>query len=275
MQNVTVRLDAFEGPLDLLYHLIEKNEIDIYDIPIASLTEQYLAYLEAAEDRNMDGISEFLLMAATLLEIKSKMLLPTQTKEVLEEEAIDPRAELVERLLEYKKIKHIANDWKTREEHAAMVFYKQADKAIAKLRQKEEQPLEDFLMGVTMEDLYHVFQEVMARKEAKVDHVRSSFRAVERELFTIQDKMEYIRDLLILQPKIVFTDMFRRKTRKIEKVVTFLALLELIKRKEVQIYQEKIFSQIIIENYQKQEKGIWYEIGTTGSGCGIVVVYIG
>ncbi len=251
MQNVTVRLDAFEGPLDLLYHLIEKNEIDIYDIPIASLTEQYLAYLEAAEDRNMDGISEFLLMAATLLEIKSKMLLPTQTKEVLEEEAIDPRAELVERLLEYKKIKHIANDWKTREEHAAMVFYKQADKAIAKLRQKEEQPLEDFLMGVTMEDLYHVFQEVMARKEAKVDHVRSSFRAVERELFTIQDKMEYIRDLLILQPKIVFTDMFRRKTRKIEKVVTFLALLELIKRKEVQIYQEKIFSQIIIENYQE------------------------
>ena len=84
--------------------------------------------------------------------------------------------------------------------------------------------------------------------------MRSSFRAVERELFTIQDKMDYIRDLLILQPKIVFTDIFRRKTRKIEKVVTFLALLELIKRKEVQIYQEKTFSQIIIENYQETKE---------------------
>ena len=101
MEQVTIRLDAFEGPMDLLYHLIEKNEIDIYDIPIASLTDQYLAYLDAAEDRNMDGMSEFLVMAATLLEIKSKLLLPKPKKEA-EEEGPDPRAELVERLLEYK-----------------------------------------------------------------------------------------------------------------------------------------------------------------------------
>ena len=85
MQEITIRLDAFEGPLDLLYHLIEKNEIDIYDIPIAALTEQYLAYLDAAEDRNMDGMSEFLVMAATLLEIKSKMLLPIPKKEEVQE----------------------------------------------------------------------------------------------------------------------------------------------------------------------------------------------
>ena len=203
MEQVTIRLDAFEGPMDLLYHLIEKNEIDIYDIPIASLTDQYLAYLDAAEDRNMDGMSEFLVMAATLLEIKSKLLLPKPKKEA-EEEGPDPRAELVERLLEYKKIKGVTAEWKARAEEAARLLYKPADKAIAKLRREEDQPLEDFLMGVTMEDLYLAFQEVMQRKESKVDHVRSSFRAVERDLFTIQDKMDYIRDLLILQPQITF-----------------------------------------------------------------------
>lgn len=204
MEQVTIRLDAFEGPMDLLYHLIEKNEIDIYDIPIASLTDQYLAYLDAAEDRNMDGMSEFLVMAATLLEIKSKLLLPKPKKEA-EEEGPDPRAELVERLLEYKKIKGVTAEWKARAEEAARLLYKPADKAIAKLRREEDQPLEDFLMGVTMEDLYLAFQEVMQRKESKVDHVRSSFRAVERDLFTIQDKMDYIRDLLILQPQITFS----------------------------------------------------------------------
>ena len=239
MEQVTIRLDAFEGPMDLLYHLIEKNEIDIYDIPIASLTDQYLAYLDAAEDRNMDGMSEFLVMAATLLEIKSKLLLPKPKKEA-EEEGPDPRAELVERLLEYKKIKGVTAEWKARAEEAARLLYKPADKAIAKLRREEDQPLEDFLMGVTMEDLYLAFQEVMQRKESKVDHVRSSFRAVER-------------DLLILQPQITFFGIFRRKSRKMEKVVTFLALLELIKRKEVQITQQGTFSEIYIRSYEESD----------------------
>ena len=252
MEQVTIRLDAFEGPMDLLYHLIEKNEIDIYDIPIASLTDQYLAYLDAAEDRNMDGMSEFLVMAATLLEIKSKLLL-TKPKKEDEEEGTDPRAELVERLLEYKKIKGVTAELKARAEEAARLLYKPADKAIAKLRREEDQPLEDFLMGVTMEDLYLAFQEVMQRKESKVDHVRSSFRAVERDLFTIQDKMDYIRDLLILQPQITFFGIFRRKSRKMEKVVTFLALLELIKRKEVQITQQGTFSEIYIRSYEERD----------------------
>lgn len=254
MQEITIRLDAFEGPLDLLYHLIEKNEIDIYDIPIAALTEQYLAYLDAAEDRNMDGMSEFLVMAATLLEIKSKMLLPIPKKEEVQE-GPDPRAELVERLLEYKKIKEITKEWKMREEEASMVYYKAADKAIAKLRHKEEQPLEDFLMGVTMEDLYQAFREVMQRKEAKIDHVRSSFRGVQRDLFTIQDKMEYILDLLILRPQITFYGIFRPNARKMEKVVTFLALLELMKRKEVWIEQDSTFSEIRIRSYQERDAG--------------------
>ncbi len=253
METINIRLDAFEGPLDLLYHLIEKNEIDIYDIPIASLTEQYLAYLDAAEDRDMDGMSEFLLMAATLLEIKSKLLLPSPKKE--EDAGPDPREELVQRLLEYKKIKDVTDTLKEREEEAALVFYKEADDSVKKLKEQPPQELEDILQGVTMEDLYHAFQQVMARKETKVDRVRSSFRSVQKDLFTVGEKMEYIRDLLILRPRGVtaFHTIFRENAGKMEKVVTFLALLELIKQKEVQIMQERNFGEILISRYREGE----------------------
>lgn len=251
MDTINIRLDAFEGPLDLLYHLIEKNEIDIYDIPIASLTEQYLAYLDEAADRDMDGMSEFLLMAATLLEIKSKMLLPVPKTE--EEEGPDPREELVQRLLEYKKIKDVTDTLKEREEEAALIFYKEADASVAKLKEQPPGALEDLLQGVTMEDLYRAFQQVMARKETKVDRVRSSFRSVEKDLFTVGEKMEYIRDLLLLYPRgtIAFQTIFRQGTGRMEKVVTFLALLELIKQKEVQITQEQNFSEILISKYNE------------------------
>lgn len=250
-KSITIRLDAFEGPLDLLYHLIEKNEIDIYDIPIAALTEQYLAYLDAAEDRDMDGMSEFLLMAATLLEIKSKLLLPKQ-KAAEEEAAPDPREELVQRLLEYKKIKDATDTLKEREEEAALVFYKEADASVQRLKERPPQELEELLQGITMDDLYTAFQQIMARKETKVDTVRSGFRSVQRDLFTVAEKMDYIRDLLLLRPqgKTTFHRIFRAEAGKMEKVVTFLALLELIKQKEVQITQEKTFGEILIEAYR-------------------------
>ena len=251
MEQITIRLDAFEGPLDLLYHLIQKNEIDIYDIPIARLTDQYLEYLDSAEDRNMDGISEFLVMAATLLEIKSKLLLPKPKTE--EGEGPDPREELVLKLLEYKKIKEVTGQWRQLEEEAALVLFKEADKAISQLKGKAEQPLEDFLQGLTMDELYHAFRQVMGRRETKVDHVRSTFRAVPRDLFTVHEKMDYIRDLLILQPKATFFSIFRTNAGKMEKVVTFLALLELIKRKEVHIFQTKTFGEITISNYDGRD----------------------
>lgn len=251
MDKITIRLDAFEGPLDLLYHLIEKNEIDIYDIPIARLADQYLEYLDAAEDRDMDGMSEFLVLAATLLEIKSKLLLPKPKSE--EEEGPDPREELVQRLLEYRKIKDVTEEWRQREEEAALIFYKEADQAVKQLKGKEPQALEDFLQGVTMEDLYLAFQQVMNRRETKVDRVRSSFKTVSRDLFTVQEKMEYIRDMLILQPKATFFSIFRENARKMEKVVTFLALLELIKRKEVQISQVLTFGEITISRYDGRD----------------------
>ncbi len=248
MEGMQVRLDAFEGPLDLLYHLIEKNEIDIYDIPISKLTDQYLAYLDAAEDRDMDGMSEFLLMAATLLEIKSKLLLPKTVPEG--EEGPDPREELVRKLLEYRKIKDAAEDWKEREEKAAQVLYKEADAALTDvLRQKQEVPLQALLEGITTEQLYEAFQKVMQRKELRVDKVRSSFRQVQPDAFTVEEKMDFLRDLLRLRPKLSFFSVFRQKAGRMEMVITFLALLELMKRREVLVRQTKTFAEIeIIRN---------------------------
>ncbi len=245
MESINVHLEAFEGPFDLLFHLIEKNEIDIYDIPIAQLTEQYIAFLEQAEYKNMDGMSEFLLMAATLIEIKSKLLLPKQKQEQQQQ---DPREELVNKLLEYKKFKEITEDFKKREETAALVLYKEADKAVEKLKQsnKQDLDLDKFLCGITLDNLYEAFTEVMKRRETKVDRVRSSFKSVERDLYTIDEKIDYIRDLLILRPSVSFYTIFRPKAVKMEIVVTFLALLELIKMKEVSVSQKETFSEILI-----------------------------
>lgn len=244
MESMTVQLKAFEGPFDLLFHLIEKNEIDIYDIPIAQLTEQYITFLNQSEYKNMDNMSEFLIMAATLIEIKSKMLLPKQ-KEATEQQQ-DPREELVQKLLEYKKFKEVTQTFKKREETASLLLYKQADKAIQKLKEKKEENLEQFLNGVTLDNLYTAFQEVMKRQETKIDKVRSSFQSVERDLYTIDEKIEYIQDLLLLYPSVSFSSIFRPQAVKMEIVVTFLALLELIKRKEIVVSQKKTFSEIWI-----------------------------
>ncbi len=250
MESINIQLEAFEGPFDLLFHLIEKNEIDIYNIPIAQLTEQYLSFLEQAEYKNMDSMSEFLIMAATLLEIKSKFLLPKQKQE--QEQKQDPREELVHKLLEYKKFKEVTEDFKKREQKAALVCYKEADKAIQELKQSNTE--DSLLCGITLEHLYQAFTEVMKRREIKIDKVRSSFKSVERDLYTIDEKIDYIKDLLILRPYVSFHQIFREKAAKMEIVVTFLALLELIKVKEVTVSQQGTFSEIWIRKIERDIK---------------------
>ena len=254
MQNVNVKFETFEGPIELLYHLIEKNKIDIYDIPIASLTEQYIEVIESENYRNMDNISEFMVMAATLIEIKSKMLLPSPPSE--DQEEIDPRAQLVERLLEYKKFKSISEDFKDRREKAAQVFYKDCDVPDEFLKYKEPIDINDVLKGVTIDDIYKAFKDVMGRKENKIDKVRSSFKSVERDLFTIEEKMDYITDLLTLNPKVYFKRMFRPGAGKNEKVVTFLALLELIKTKTISFQQNELFGDIEITLFKEKEETV-------------------
>lgn len=249
MLGVNVKLDAFEGPLDLLYHLIEKNEIDIYDIPIAKITSQYLEYLNGFQEKSMENMSEFLVMAATLIEIKSKMLLP-KIKNDEKDEDDDPRDELVQKLLEYKRFKDVTEKLKKKEEEGFLVFFKGCDESLSEIKKEDTKiEIEKVLQGISSEDIYKAFEDVMKRKDFKVDKIRSGFNSVARDTYTIGEKMDYIKDLITLHKKVDFKEIFRGDSRKIEVVVTFLALLELMKLREVCIFQDGLFKRIIITKF--------------------------
>lgn len=236
MQEYTIKLDAFEGPMDLLMHLIEKNKIDIYDIPIAELTEQYMEYLSKFKEFNIEIASEFLVMAATLLQIKSRILLPKVKKEAAIEDETDPRQELVDRLLEYRRFKEVSAVLdQLAKEQEKFFFRAPTDLPIAHL------PPEN--MDVDL--LWQAFQTVL---EAQLPQTVSLVR---REQFSVQDKMADI--LLLLTQKrpeegIRFVDAFIRSGTKSEAIVTFLALLELIKLKRVYVKQIQAFSDIYIKS---------------------------
>jgi segregation and condensation protein A len=253
MIAINLRLEAFEGPMDLLLHLIDKNEIDIYDIPIAELADQYVAYIGYYAEKDMESMSEFVLMAATLLEIKSKMLLPKLKLNDNEEAEADPRASLVEKLIEYKRYKSVIGLLKEKEALAERAFFKAADPTLSNLVYDEEPvDFDELLDGLTADKLYKAFQEVLGRRELKTDKVRSGFKSVEKDLYTIDEKIEYIENLLTLYQKVRFYGIFALDSGKTEKIVTFLALLELIKMKRVTIIQENIFDDIVIYQYQAE-----------------------
>lgn len=259
MDNMTVKLDSFSGPLDLLYHLIEKNEIDIYDIPIAELTDQYIEFISREENKNMDGMSEFVVMAASLIEIKSRMLLPKPQTEEPEE---DPREELVQKLIEYKKFKNVTEVLAKRSGEAAHILFREPDIIIPELMKRDELPVEECLKGLTMDDLYRAFRDVMIRKEKKVDRVRSGFKSVRHDNFTVDEKIISLRSVLKVSPKIRFYEMFSKDTSREEILVTFLALLELIRRHNVSVEQDDTFGEIFIsaENMtDENESGEKYE----------------
>jgi len=243
--EVNFKLEGFEGPLDLLFHLIEKNKINIYDIPIGEVTDQYLAYIADIKNKNMDNMSEFLIMAATLLEIKSNMLLPKKTDDQEEEE--DPRAELVNRLIEYKKFKKVAEVFDERQNFGDVYIFKKPDDVIIeKIKEKQPPEISDILDGVTLSALYDTFRDVLRRQDKKRDKLRSSFNSVERDLFTVEDKIQYISHLLFLKNEFKFAEALRKDSPKSEVVVTFLAVLELIKIKKISIKQKCNFDDIFI-----------------------------
>ncbi|HEX3030807.1 MAG TPA: segregation/condensation protein A [Bacillota bacterium] len=235
-----IRLEAFEGPFDLLFHLIEKNEIDIYDIPIAEVTEQYLEYLDQMQKLDLDIASEFLVMAATLLSIKARMLLPKPPREEPEgEEGVDPRDELVERLLEYKKFKEVAEFLKEKETFQGKVYTRSNDEEMYASLFSPDNPLE----GIDLKDLLGALQEVLNRVEEDLTPAE-----IPREEFSIRDKMREIARRLVFNPNgIPFSQLFARKhITRVEVVVTFLALLELIKLKKVAIHQSRVFGDITV-----------------------------
>ena len=234
MEQYKIRTEVFEGPMALLMHLIDKNQLDIYDIPIALITEQYIDYLRALEKFNIEIASEFLVMAATLLQIKSRMLLPKVPKTALEEEELlDPRQELVDRILEYKKYKHAASLLAGMADVRSRYYTRQ------RLEFSKDIPLPE---GVTVDDLVLAFMTVWESQAGEAD-----FSLVTREEVTIQDKMYDIVNLLRNnRARLTFSETLIRSGGKSEMIVSFLALLELIRLRRVGIIQQTNFGTIYI-----------------------------
>lgn len=249
MNNVSipVKIQVFEGPLDLLLHLIEKNKLNIYDIPIVDITDQYIAYVEQMEEENLDLISEFLIMAATLIEIKSRMLLPKEEKE--EEE--DPREELVRRLLEYKIYKYAANELSHMRNEADRVFYGDAQMPREVLEYEETVEPEDVIGDLTLRKLNEIFQSVMKKKQDKIDPIRSSFGKIEKEEVRVEEKITYIRRQLLGLKNINFRTLLELQATKTQLVVTFLAVLELMKMGLIEVKQEGIHGDIWIDSREE------------------------
>ena len=242
---IPVKLPVFEGPLDLLLHLIDKNKIDIYDIPIVEITNQYMEYIKAMEKEDLNVMSEFLVMAATLLDIKCKMLLPKEVNEDGEEE--DPRQELVEQLLEYKMYKYMSYELKDRELESERVMYKTP--TIPREVMEYEQPvnLDELLGNLTLQKLNHIFKDVMKRQVDKIDPVRSKFGKIEKEEVTVSDKLVFVTDYAREHKKFSFRTLLTKQSTKTQIVVTFLALLQLMKEGVLYIEpQEQPFDDIRI-----------------------------
>lgn len=228
-----IKLEVFEGPLDLLLYLIRKEEIDIYDIPIAKITEQYLGYLEFMKMLDLNIAGEFILMAATLMHIKSKMLLPPDPNEVKDEEESDPRMELVQKLLEYKKFKEAAGELYGMETRQKDVFGRSVSYDV----EKDSKPC----FEASLFDLITAFSKIVK------DIPKEVFYEVIKDEFTVEGKMHDIFHMLVDRPLVLFSDLFKDAKSKFEIVTIFLAVLELIRLKEIVAIQEKTFGEIKIE----------------------------
>lgn len=241
-----IKLEVFEGPFDLLFHLIEKNEVDIYDIPIARITEQYLEYVSMMQMLDLELASEFLVMAANLLSIKARMLLPKPPVSIDEtDDEFDPREELVEKLLEYKKFKLMAGFLQEKEIFMNKVYTRTNDEEMFCHLFSEENPLE----GISMQSLISALHEVLDR--ASETELKGE---IPREEVSIKDKMkEIMRRLFFHNRSVAFRDLFKPAVSRVEIIVTFLAILELIKLGKIKAYQAKAFGDIMIYGRDNEE----------------------
>ena len=243
--GIPVKLEVFEGPLDLLLHLIEKNKIDIYDIPIVEITDQYMEYIHAMEREDLGVMSEFMVMAATLLDIKCKMLLPKEVNEEGEEE--DPRAELVEKLLEYKMYKFMSYELKDKMDDAANVFFKEPTLPDEVMQYKEPVDPKELLAGLTLEKLNAIYKSIIRRQEDKVDPIRSKIGTIEKEEVSLSDKMIEIKEFARTHRKFSFRNLLESQSSKVQVIVTFLSILELMKMGHIHVEQDGLFDDISVE----------------------------
>jgi segregation and condensation protein A len=234
-------IDAFEGPMDLLLHLIDKAQIDIYDIPINHITEQFIQYIYHMEELNLDIASDFLVMAATLVEIKSKMLLPYEKQDSnlqLEMEELDPRAELVRRLVEYKKYKAVSEELRLFEDVQSKIYYKPKED----LFEYDENEFE--LEGLDVNLLLKSISKII-KKRSKSDRVLT-INEIQRDEYTLEQCIKDIQNILKIDLKLKFSNLIDENSTRKEIIVCFLSILELIRMKEIKVEQEEDFSDLII-----------------------------
>ncbi|MBE5906838.1 MAG: segregation/condensation protein A [Lachnospiraceae bacterium] len=244
--ELNVKLESFEGPLDLLLHLIDKNKVNIYDIPISLITEQYLEYLSEMKRHDLNIMSEFLVMATTLLDIKAKMLLPAEVTE--EGEEIDPRQDLVQQLIEYKMYKYMSYELRDRQLDAAKNFYK--DKTLPKEVEEFKVPvdLSELVGDMNLMKLQEIFKSIMKRQVERIDPVRAKFGKIEKEEVSMEEEMEKMEAYVRTHKHFSFREILAGSHSKLKMIVVFLTILEFMKMGKITITQEDIFDDIIIES---------------------------
>jgi segregation and condensation protein A len=239
-----IKLKNFEGPFDLLFHLIEKNEINIYDIPINDITDQYMDYLFQMEELDLEIASEFLVMAATLLHIKSRMLLPAKKEE--KEEEIDPREELVYKLIQYKKFKELSEFLKVKEKQWRGVYYK--------FPETHEYGFDIYSTEISFEKLKNCYINLLIINNEKINrNVGNIHEIIRHEKVSLKNKMKEILNLLLKKSFFIFSNVFSVEVlSRIEIITGFLAVLELSKAKKLTIKQKKLFDELYI--YERTSK---------------------
>jgi segregation and condensation protein A len=233
-----IKLPYFEGPLDLLLFFVKRDELNIYDIPIAKITKEFLEYIHLMQMLDLEVASEFIVMASTLMQIKAKMLLPKPEVEGEEEEE-DPRAELARRLAEYKKFKELAFEFSKMEDEAGKFFYRGYFKNDARDYFEED---EEFLKDVSLFDLLTAFKRALEGARETVYH------EIETQNYKVEDEMENILNRLKFKRKFSFNEIIDSYVEKARIIVAFLALLELARLKKIRISQEEVFGELIVED---------------------------
>jgi segregation and condensation protein A len=251
--SLNIKIENFEGPFDLLLHLIKKNKMDISDIKIYEITNQYLEYIHAMEEMDLEITSEFIVIAATLIEIKSKLLLPKHKDDenAVDSEEKDPRKELIDKLIQYRKFKEAALFLKEREQGTGRIFSKKPE--IIEEKKKNIDP-KDFLKGVSILKLYELYNNLLTIYGNKINRSNVINKEIPIDKFKIEDKMDYLRENIQIGRKVLFSNIINQCTSKIEVVVTFLALLELMKLKCIIVIQEQSFTEIYVERINEDEE---------------------
>lgn len=244
---LNIKIHNFDGPFDLLLHLIKKNKMDIYNIRIQEITNQYMEYLNKMEELDLEITSEFIVMAATLIEIKSKYLLPKQEKE--EDTQADPTKELVDKLLEYKKFKAVAEFLKGKQKSCGICFSKKPEIIEKK---EEKHTATDLLQNITLLKLYNTYNELINNYNNKMNKDIEFKGEIYLDKYKIEDKIKYIKSKIQSKEKYLFADLIKECDCKLEVVVTFLAMLELIKLKSITVYQLSNFKEIYVERIENQ-----------------------